>query len=193
STSIGRPQRGRLRSSEQLRSGPGYRVRTPSRAYGTNEAVEFINRVFGRVHQRYPEAPTLAIGDLSYRRGGRMRPHISHQSGRDADIAYYTVGRESDDGFVVATPENLDVPLTWYLLKSFIDTEAVQYVFVDYELQAVLYEYVERRGATREELERWFQYPRENTTAGLLRHSRGHDDHFHIRFRCPRSDERCRD
>jgi len=122
-----------------------------------------------------------------------MRPHVSHQSGRDADIAYYTVGRESNEGFIVATPETLDTPVTWYLLKTFIDQGRVRYIFVDYELQAVLYEYARDRGASDEELETWFQYPREDANRGIIRDSTGHDDHFHIRFRCASDDERCRD
>jgi hypothetical protein len=122
-----------------------------------------------------------------------MRPHASHQSGRDADIAYYTAGREDTDGFVVATPENLDVRRTWYLIKSFLDSGQVRYIFMEYELQGVLYEYARRRGASAEELDRWFEYPRQHTTRGIIRHARGHDDHFHVRFTCPSGDRRCRE
>ena len=193
SSSIGRPDRGRLSSSHQLESGPGYRVRSPSRAYGTRRTVNQINRVFERVASRYPNAPRLAIGDLSYARGGRMRPHVSHQSGRDADIAYYTVNRSDGDGFVVATPRTLDVQMTWYLLKAFIDTGDVRYIFIDYDLQEVLYDRARLRGASEEELEDWFQYPSRGASRGIIRDSRGHDDHFHIRFRCTSDDGRCRD
>jgi LysM repeat protein len=194
SASIGRPNRGRLSVSEQLDRGSGYRVRNPSRAYGTNESVREIERAMARVQRRFPNAPDLAIGDLSYARGGPMSPHVSHQSGRDADVSYFTLGRESGDGFVVATPENLDVRLTWYILMSFIDSGRPHYIFIDYELQAVLYDYALRRGASEEELLEWFQYPRGRDTArGLVRHSRGHDDHFHIRFDCARDDHRCAD
>ena len=168
-------------------------MRSPSRAYGTNETVALIRETLSRVHQRFPRAPQVVIGDLSYESGGRIRPHVSHQSGRDADMAYYTLGRESGDGFILATPENLDVRRTWYLLKSFIDTGMVRYIFVDYELQAVLYDYVRRRGASMAELDAWFQFPRRDASRGIIRHSRGHDDHFHIRFRCPSGDRRCRD
>ena len=193
SSSIGRPNSGRLSSSHQLENSAGFRVRNPSRSYGTDVAVSEISAALGRVAARHPNSPYLAIGDLSYARGGRMRPHVSHQSGRDADIAYYTIGRESNDGFIVATPETLDSAVTWYLLKSFIDAGRVRYIFIDYELQAVLYEYARDRGASEEELETWFQYPREDANRGLIRDSTGHDDHFHIRFRCASDDGRCRD
>ena len=193
SSSIGRPDRGRLSSSHQLETGPGYRVRGQSRAYGTQRTVAHIERTFERVAAHYPEAPSLAIGDLSYARGGRMRPHVSHQSGRDADIAYYTVSSEDGDGFIVASPRSLDVPRTWYLLKSFIDTGDVRYIFIDFELQEPLYDYARLRGASEEELEEWFQYPNRGASRGIIRDARGHDDHFHIRFRCTSDDARCRD
>lgn len=192
SSSVGQPQRGRLSLSEQLEDGAGYWVRNSSRAYGTNETTTLITEVFGRIHQRYPDAPEIVIGDISYRRGGRMRPHQSHQTGRDVDLAYYTFGREDDNGFIVATPENLDVPMTWHLLNSFLETGEVRYIFVDYELQEVLYDYVHQRGASGEELAEWFQYPREEYV-GIIRHSSGHDDHIHIRLDCPSSDSRCDD
>jgi LysM repeat protein len=193
SASVGMPNRGRLSISQPLGNGPGFWVRSPSRAYGTNETIDVMAQTFARVRQRYPEAPEVVVGDLSYERGGRMRPHASHQSGRDADIAYYTQGRTDRDGFVVATPENLDVRLTWYLVKSFIDSGQVRYIFIDYNLQAELYEYARRRGASAEELDAWFEYPRRGGTRGIIRHARGHDDHFHIRFRCSSADRRCRD
>lgn len=193
SSSVGSPDRGRLSISRPLRAGPGYRVRTPSRAFGTSETVNLVQTTLARFHQRFPNAPTLVIGDLSYESGGRMRPHASHQSGRDADIAYYTLGRDADDGFIVATAQNLDVQRTWYLFKSFIDTGAARYIFVDHALQDVLYEYARRRGASAQELDAWFQYPRREAQRGIIRPARGHDDHFHIRFRCPSRDRRCRD
>ncbi len=193
SASAGSPNSGRLNGGRQLQSGPGYRVRNGSRAYGTEETVVRIREALTRTHRRFPTAPLLAVGDLSYARGGRMSPHVSHQSGRDADIAYYTVGRQDTDGFLVATPENLDVEHTWYLLRTFIEGGDVQYIFVDYELQAALYDYVRTRGASASDLERWFQYPREGESVGIIRHVGGHDDHLHIRFECPSGDTRCED
>lgn len=193
SASAGSPNDGRLNGGRQLQSGPGYRVRNGSRAYGTEETVIRIREALTRTHRRFPTAPMLAVGDLSYARGGRMSPHVSHQSGRDADIAYYTIGRQDRDGFLVATPENLDVEHTWYLMRTFIEGGDVQYIFVDYALQAVLYDYVRARGASPEDLERWFQYPREGEQVGIIRHVGGHDDHLHVRFECPSGDTRCED
>ncbi|MBN1947248.1 MAG: penicillin-insensitive murein endopeptidase [Bradymonadales bacterium] len=191
SSSIGRPNRGRLSLGVQLEPGPGYRVRNPSRSWGTQDTIRLLTEVFDRMHRRYPDAPNVTVGDLSYQRGGRMRPHASHQSGRDVDIGYYLVNRSDQGGFARATPETLDVRLTWYLLKSFIDTGAVQYIFVDHELQAALYDYLRQRGATQQQLAEWFQYPRRNGGGGIIRHARGHDDHIHIRFRCSPMDNRC--
>ena len=57
------------------------------------------------------------------------------------------------------------------------------YLFVDYELQHLLYEEARAMGATEVQLERWFQYPYGRRAArGIIRHWKGHDDHFHVRF-----------
>ena len=191
SSSIGSPTSGRLSGGHQLRTGPGYRVRNPSRAYGTEMSVRHIQRAFERVAARFPDSAAAAIGDLSYARGGRMRPHVSHQSGRDADIAYYNLGSSDGGAFTSVSPETLDVRRTWYLLKTLLDTGDVRYIFIDRELQEPLYEYVRLRGASDQQLSEWFQYPSESGTDAIIRHEDGHDDHFHIRFRCRSEDGRC--
>lgn len=71
--------------------------RSPNRSwrrYGTARLLLTLDRVLRRYHQRDPEAPRVAIGDLSRPRGGDFGArfgglgHASHQNGLDADVYY---------------------------------------------------------------------------------------------------------
>ncbi len=184
SQAVGAPNRGRLRNADQLETGPGYRVRNPVNSYATTETITRIREGMARVKAHRVNAPDLVVGDLSTRRGGRFPPHRSHQNGMDADIAFYQRDAGRVCRLVAATPETLDVELNWYLFRTWIEESAVQFIFVNYELQEPLYEYAQARGASDEQLEEWFQYPRgRNSSRGIIRHEPGHDDHFHVRFR----------
>ena len=180
--SRGSPNRGRLRGGVQLESGTGYRVRTPSRAFGTLPTVNAIRTGVSRVVGRYMDAPDIVVHDLSFERGGSMAPHLSHQNGLDADISYYRVGATDECPYDPVAPDELDVELQWYLFRAWIDQGAVEYIFMDHELQAPLYAYAQARGATDAQLAEWFQYPGRGRT-GIIRDEPGHDDHFHVRFR----------
>lgn len=192
--STGTANRGRLKGSIALQDGLGYRVRATDRSYGTRTTVRLIEECIGNTRQKHKDAPDIMIGDLSFEKGGKMRPHKSHQSGRDADIAYYIKGQDTAWRFYVAKPSNLDVAKTWTLFKEFVETNKVEYIFVDYNLQKVLYEYGRKHGASAEYLDRVFQYPKgKSSQQGIIRWSRGHDDHFHIRFKCDDDDPKCAD
>lgn len=193
SNSSGTAQAGRLEGGIAMQSGKGYRVRNPSRAYGTVTAVTLIDRCISDTKSKYRRAHDLWIGDLSYKAGGHMPPHKSHQSGRDADISYYMRRVDNPYRFNVATPRNLDVVKTWYLFEKFLATGKVSYIFVDYPLQKVLYEHARKRGKSKAYLDKVFQYPQgRGSSRGIIRYSRGHDDHFHIRFKCDSDDKKCR-
>ncbi len=193
SSSGGTANSGRLGGAEQLGEGPGYVVRSASRAWGTNLLVGVLRESIGRSHRKFPGAHDIVIGDLSYERGGFMAPHKSHQSGRDVDASYYIKGGIDGARFVRATPANLDVGKTWFLFEQLIATGKIQYIFVDYNLQKVLYEHAKKQGKSRAYLDQVFQYPRpRGASVGIIRWSRGHDDHWHMRVVCSGSDAGCR-
>lgn len=181
SANRGTPNRGRLRGGVQLSEGAGYRVRNPERAYAVPGTIAALRNGIARVSARFVEVPDIMIHDLSYERGGSMRPHASHQNGLDVDGSYYHLDAGELSEWRDVEPEELDVRLQWYLFKTWIDHGQVEYLFVDWDLQAVLYDYAAARGASAEQLEEWFQYPRRGSR-GILRHEPGHDDHFHVRF-----------
>jgi penicillin-insensitive murein endopeptidase len=195
SESVGLPHGGSLSLGEQLPRHPGYVIRERSRAFGTRETCDAIVEAFDAVRAADADAPKLRIHDLSYREGGRISDHRSHQSGRDADITYYLRTGCNADGCPMrrAAPEDLDLQHTWELLRYWLEHDQVQAIFIDYSLQAPLYRYARSRGATRQQLHRWFQYPRgTGYPLGAIRHFPLHRDHMHVRFRCPDGDESCR-
>jgi murein endopeptidase len=63
---------------------------------------------------------------------------------------------------------------------------------MDWKLQKVLYEYALSKGFQQDDLNRIFQYPaKRGVRTGIIRWARGHDDHIHVRFRCPKEDSSC--
>jgi LysM repeat protein len=177
--------RGVLTAGVLLSAGKHIQVKWEAGAYGTDETIRAIQSAVAAYKQKMPGGPKVYIGDISKKGGGPFKPHSSHQHGRDVDVGYVIEGTTSKDGkFRTATADNLDVPRTWRLIKSFIDTDQVVYVFMDYKLQKLLYEYAQEQGASEEFLDEIFQYPRgRRRTHGLIRHWPGHTNHFHVRFR----------
>src|SRR5690606_20902798 len=126
------------------------------------------------------------------REGGPIIHHRSHQSGRDVDMSYFfrRCGGVCRMGNINA--QLLDVAPQWTLFKAWLERGVVEAIFMDYDLQAPLYEYARAQGATRSQLHRWFQYPRgPHYPLGKIRHFPKHRDHAHVRFICPETDEEC--
>ncbi len=194
SESIGKPSRGTLAHAERLRPNPGFAIRELSRAYGTLETTQWLSEGVDAVREQLPGGPRIAVHDLSKRRGGRLRGHRSHQSGRDVDLSYYQRRCGSRPcPFRRLNPEQLDLARQWALLRHWLERDELEYVFMDYGLSRAVYRYARRHGATRNQLSRWFQYPRgRRHRLGIIRHYRGHRDHLHVRFVCPDTDEDCR-
>ena len=197
--SVGRPQDGHLLDGVQIPRDPAaYHLRRPWRAWGTNQTVSQVVRVIERVHRAFPGVHPLAIGDLSARRGGKITMHVSHQSGRDIDLGFYFNKRPPHypDEFVVATADNLDFDATWALITGLAATadrpDGVERMFMSYDTQRLFWRLALKHGVARATLERLFQYPHgQGSRHGLIHHEPGHDEHVHVRFKCPPRDRRC--
>jgi penicillin-insensitive murein endopeptidase len=96
SVSVGYPNRGLLRFGMRINDDKDLRVKVGSldARHGTGELVRLIENAAREVAFRYPRAQ-LTVGDLSRPGGGRFRPHVSHQSGRDVDVGFYMLNRRS--------------------------------------------------------------------------------------------------
>ncbi len=193
SESIGLPYDGHLEHAVRLPQRPGYVLRDRDKAWGTRETVDLIEQGFAHLREEDRHAPTVEIHDLSDRRGGRLSGHHSHQSGRDADIAYF----QKDCAHRLCTfrrvdPDDLDAARIWELIEPWLRGGQVDMIFMDYALQRPLYEYARSHGATSDELRHWFQYPSpESQPAGIIRNFPNHRDHMHVRFVCPPTDHQC--
>jgi LysM repeat protein len=193
SRSVGHPNAGRLEDARQLRRHPGLLVRAPDRAWGTDETVRWIAEAFDVVRAADPHAPRVEVHDISHRRGGPMQGHHSHESGRDADISYYQTACRGVCSFRRIGPDQLDVARQWALLSHWLQSGRVEAIFMDHALQRVLYEHARASGVSRNDLSRWFQYPRSaEDRYGVIRHEPQHADHLHVRFVCHETDPDCR-
>lgn len=194
SISIGHPHRGKLEEAEPLPAHPGYVIRSRKLAFGTVETIQWMLDGFDALLNAHPDAPKVKIHDMSRARGGYLRGHRSHQSGRDVDIAYYQQRCSQEVcSFRRIQPDDLDTERQWTLLEHWLRGGRVTNIFIDYSLQEPLYEEAKRRGADRSDLIRWFQYPRgDGNPIGVIRHSKSHRDHLHVRFVCDETDPDCR-
>jgi murein endopeptidase len=65
----------------------------PGRLYGHERTIRAILAVAAAYREANPNAPRVVVGDISFRRGGPMELHRSHQNGLDADVYYPRVDR----------------------------------------------------------------------------------------------------
>lgn len=196
--SVGRADRGKLINGMQLPRARGYHRRRPTRAWGANHTIFHIRNAVRTVRARFPKVHDLAVGDISSRKGGKLSLHKSHQSGRDVDLGFYFTRRPKGypKSFIEGTRKNLDMRANWALFKAFADTadapSGVEKIFLDYELQEVFYKWAQERKVKKKTLDKMFQYPHgRGASRGIFRHEPGHDDHIHVRFKCPQGDKAC--
>jgi LysM repeat protein len=193
SLSVGSPEAGKLVNGEKMPVGPGYKLKSPSFAYGTAETITNIVNCIGEVQRAFTGTHDLIIGHLSKKAGGKFPPHKSHRSGRDIDTGFYFKD-VAPAGFVKADAANLDVERTMHFITCLADAREVEYIFIDYSIQEILYDYLKGKGTTAPVLASLLQFPRPvEKRLGLIRHEDGHDDHMHIRFVCPVTSKSCQD
>ena len=170
SRSLGKPWAGRLVNGVRLPSeGENYFTwdpvlktapNRPWRRWGNDRTLRAIFHVLDRYFAANPDAPRVAIGDLSRPQGGIFderfggRGHASHQNGLDVDIYYPRLDREER---APRRPAEVDRLLGQQLVNLFVSAGAVK-VFVGPRLAL--------RGPRRVVQALW-----------------NHDDHMHVRLR----------
>lgn len=189
--SVGRPTRGRLLHGIQLPKNPAlYTLRRPEHTYGSTHAVRHLQLGIARFRAQSEYEGELVISDMSRRRGGRLRPHNSHRSGRDVDIRL-PAREELPEDTVPRRRSQVDWRAAWTLIKSLIDTGEVKYIFLSRSRQRELYRAAREAGVSEAQLGELVQYPGRSRTT-IVRHARGHTKHIHVRFTCGDSEPRCR-
>lgn len=196
--SVGYASLGVLTASSPLPDkGPGYRRLRPwtDAKHGTPSMIKALTEAAARVSG--PDDPPMLVGDISGPRGGPLRGHHSHRTGRDVDILFFftTPGGVPIEapGFVKVGPDGLaqvegakrefvrfDVARNWRLVRALVtSTQAeVQWLFCATPVEAILIEYARALGEPAEIV--WH--------AESVLHQPGdsapHDDHFHMRIGC---------
>jgi len=203
SKSIGAPNQGSLSGGVHLEPAAHIRIVAAyapgDPRWGVRELVDAIDRAAKEVRKRYPDA-VLGVGHLSRKDGGEIDRHHSHESGRDADLAFYLVdvaGRPvARDRFLTILPNGVatadshlrfDDGRNWALVSALVtDPHArVTHIFVVNHLRTRLLAYAARVGAPG-----WLR----GRVAEVLmqpHHALPHDDHFHVRVGCPAASEGC--
>ena len=197
--SIGCPNKGRLEGGVLLPLSPSYDRRTKQNSFGATYTIRSLMEAIALFRERYDYDGQLMIGDISRRRGGPYKPHVSHQSGRDIDVwlpvmrGFYR--KDCRDRTICRPmPEHVDWYATWALVRALIDTRAVRQIFIDYNLQENLYKAALYLGESEQSLKQLIQYPDSRGSYAIVQHSAHHTHHIHVRFHCDPAikDDRCR-
>lgn len=189
--SIGRPSRGRLVRGVELPDRPDlYTRRKPEESWGSSHAITQLMAAIVRFRHDTGFRRSIIIGGISKPRGGRFRPHKSHQSGRDIDIRMPLTA--AAEGKKHVGPGDIDWKATWQLIHAFIVSGEVEYIFLEHPLQKRVYKAAREAGISKEQLGLWVQWPLPpRTNKGIVRHVKGHKVHFHVRVACAEYEKHC--
>lgn len=182
---IGVVQQGRLIHARPFPAGENWTIVDPRETYATDETIEYLSAALNRVGELFPGTEPIRINDISRPNGGWIRPHRTHQTGRDVDLSfYYRAGVDSrpskrDVG------ARMDLVRNWALIKSLVTLTDVQLILVDRRIQKKLYDHALAAGEDKGWLDSLFH----SGKASILQHARRHADHFHVRFYNPRAQE----
>lgn len=170
----------------------GYQVMQLSRGrfYGHESLINFLQTLSKKMQQK--KLGRLLIGDLSYPQGGPfLTEHASHQTGLDADL-WFLQSKESDQRRLsLSERESLQSPSVisplgdqinmkyWNprlpeILKLASEDSRVERIFVHHLIKRYLCEKFSNQ--------KWIE---------KIRPWYGHDDHFHLRLKCPEDNLRC--
>lgn len=165
--------------------------------YGTRELIDALVDAAEFVEAAHPGS-ILWLGNIGRHGGGDIPWSVSHNAGRDADLAFYVT---DPTGRPVSPPDLLhhgadgrsreyggyyrfDVPRNWSLVKALILSPHVQmqHLFISDGLRALLLGHARSIG----------EPPSLVAHAARLLRQPGpeipHDDHLHVRIYCSRAD-----
>ena len=164
--------------------------------YGSDEMVALIQYAADALYTRHGRR--LQVGNVGRRGGGDIPYSVSHNSGRDADIAFcYTDPRGNpvippdlvaldDDGVSLKHDGEyrFDAARTWTVVKALLQhpDSQVQYLFISNPLKKELLTYARKRGepqTLRDRADTVLRQPGKTSP---------HNDHLHVRIYCSRKD-----
>lgn len=160
------------------------------RNYANKVLVDAINAAANEIFTVDQDSERLQVGDFSAKAGGKLNNHNSHQNGLDVDVVYlrYDRGEQPvnrstlEESFVKngQVTSNFDVERNWQLIKDLVTNNDVNRIFVDEKIKDL---FCERYQDTTDLLV--------TETLRRMRPWRSHDDHLHLRLKCPESQLHC--
>lgn len=187
SMSVGRTSAGALFNAVQMPEGDQWNLVRANESWGTQETVDALIRCIAKVNAQFPDTPKIHIGDISGKRGGHLRPHVSHQSGRDVDVGYYYTD-PGTEWYEYATADNLDLDRTWAFVRAMITDTDVEWIFIDRRIQKLLWDHALSLGEDPTWLDDLFG-AESSTKRPIFLHQSGHATHIHVRFYNPIAQE----
>ncbi len=208
SHSIGTPQNGRLEQGinlTQMPALPALRILSASRRRGftfaTAELATLLRDTASALAVAFPGS-RLSVGNVAREGGGDIAPSVSHNSGRDADLALFAIDRDGNNvepvhyvrfdatGAAVSPRAavgrlRFDPARTWSVIRHLLSHPAVvvQWVFVAAPLRNILLDHALRIGEPellRARASRVLVQPTDSSP---------HADHLHVRIACARDDK----
>ena len=165
--------------------------------YGTRELIALLVDASEYV-ERVSPGSIMWLGNIGHRDGGDIPWSVSHNAGRDADIAFYAL---SPRGVPLEPPDMLhydargrsleyggyyrfDVARNWALVKALLLSPhaQIQHLFISTGLERLLIDHAREEGEPLALI---------NHAARVLRQPGPeipHNDHLHVRVYCSRAD-----
>ena len=173
-------------------NGTGYQLMRPmrNRSYGHPDLIRFIEAIADTTNSQH--WGVLLIGDLGQPRGGpTLSGHRSHQTGLDVDI-WYLLSQQA-----ATRSLNFNERETW----SAHSVLTIKSDAIDDSQWSQAIEKILEAAARRPEVDRIFVNPSikrllctRKSAHDWLRKIRPwwkHDDHFHVRLKCPLGNKNC--
>ncbi|MGV8073840.1 MAG: penicillin-insensitive murein endopeptidase [Syntrophobacteraceae bacterium] len=180
--SFGHPYRGHLENGIPFPAQfSGYQLREQEKTFTTPELIGAVLDGLDAVKKQFPGSCDLYIGDFSLPTGGPINHHRSHQNGRDVDLGMYAKDNRTLDSFIPMNESNLDAAKTWCLIEGILRSQRVQYIFLDGNVQKLLYDHALSRRIDPVYLDHVFGI----AGGRVIKHIGGHQDHIHVRVIAP--------
>ena len=206
SVSIGDTTHGRLANGRELSESASLRILPRQKErdlrYGTEQLVALLSHAGTALFEK-TQTP-LWVGNLGRRDGGDIEWSVSHNAGRDADVAFcyrdVATGKPAtpkdlvqifQDGLSKDKTLAFDTARTWVVVKALVEFQgaSLQYLFISDALKKKLLEHARAIKEPAAIIERAAELLRQPGAAAA------HDDHLHVRVYCSQMDAAggCRD
>jgi penicillin-insensitive murein endopeptidase len=204
--SIGDTTHGRLANGRELTESASLKILPRQKErdlrYGTEQLVALLSHAGTALFEK-TQTP-LWVGNLGRRDGGDIEWSVSHNAGRDADVAFcyrdVATGKPAtpkdlvqifQDGLSKDKTLAFDTARTWVVVKALVEFQgaSLQYLFISDALKKKLLEHARTIKEPAAIIERAAELLRQPGAAAA------HDDHLHVRVYCSQMDAAggCRD